>query len=518
MSTRTPEHTTTPSRGQRRRVVSWLLVAVAGLLTLGSWALASAPVSSPDDDYHLASIWCARGLDDSRCLEVPGNDNGRVVPALASGQGACFAFNLAQSGACQAPLGSSTPTVPTEHGNWGGAYPPVFYRFMATFVADDVATSVLVMRMAGGIVALGLCALLAASLPPPRRLLASVPLLVTSVPLGLSLFASTNPSSWTVVGVAVLFPAAYVAFETAGRRCWALSAIAVVAAVLAAGSRTDGCLFVAMTAALVLILRVRRLRDNPVPAVAAVGCIVIAALFFLTSGHSSEISGDLGTPTAPDLGVFDLVLRNLGGLPVLWTGGFGSGVMGGLGWLDTPLPPLVGFCATAAWFAVLLRGLGRPFPAKIVGLTLVGLALVVYPITLLVQTKALVGVVVQPRYLLPLFALFAVVALLSPHGVGWRISEGTFFLCVLALGTANSLALHVQIRRYVTGGDVSRIDLDAGREWWWAHAPSPNVVWLLGSLAFVGLAYAVLGQARDDGRTRRPLRPVRVSAARSSAG
>ena len=41
---------------------------LAAALILGlSWSLASAPASSPDDDFHLASIWCAWGAEASDC-------------------------------------------------------------------------------------------------------------------------------------------------------------------------------------------------------------------------------------------------------------------------------------------------------------------------------------------------------------------------------------------------------------------------------------------------------------------
>lgn len=491
--------------GRGQKVLGWGLVLLCSLLTLSSWALASPSGSTPDANFHLSSIWCANGIDPSRCAEDVNNDDARVIPPLVSAEGTCFGFDGNKSGACldkvpgvKEGLPEGTPSIGTVRGNWSGGYPPVFYRFMATFVTDDIGASVVTMRVAGGMVVVGLCVALAAALPRSRRALVGLPLLITSVPLGLNLFASTNPSSWTIAGVATLFPAAYVAFETTGRRRWALSVLALLAALMAAGSRTDGCLFVAMTAALVLILRVRELRENLVPAMAAVGCIAIGALFFLTSGLSTGLSGDLGTPTAPDLSTFELIVRNLSGLPVLWLGGFGYGIMGLLGWLDTPLPPLVNFSAIAVWATLMMNGLARPYFAKIVALVLVGLALVVYPIALLVQTKALVGAVVQPRYVLPLLALFTVIALMTPQGRRLTVSGGTCRFCVLGLSLANTIALHTQIRRYVTGLDVSGLDLNPGREWWWgAQVPAPTTVWIIGSLAFAGLAYLVLGQLRS---------------------
>ena len=36
-----------------------VLLAIALALVLGGWLLAAPPGASPDDGYHLGSIWCA---------------------------------------------------------------------------------------------------------------------------------------------------------------------------------------------------------------------------------------------------------------------------------------------------------------------------------------------------------------------------------------------------------------------------------------------------------------------------
>jgi hypothetical protein len=62
------------------------------------------------------------------------------------------------------------------------------------------------------------------------------------------------------------------------------------------------------------------------------------------------------------------------------------------------------------------------------------------------------------------------------------------------LTTANSIALHTNIRRYVTGVRVEGFDLDSQREWWWGFLPdliTPNVVWAVGTLAFAVVAWVV---------------------------
>ena len=54
--------TTSRSRPGARTVAAWLITCLAAFAALAGWSLASPAGSSPDDDYHLASIWCAQGL------------------------------------------------------------------------------------------------------------------------------------------------------------------------------------------------------------------------------------------------------------------------------------------------------------------------------------------------------------------------------------------------------------------------------------------------------------------------
>jgi hypothetical protein len=72
-----------------------------------------------------------------------------------------------------------------------------------------------------------------------------------------------------------------------------------------------------------------------------------------------------------------------------------------------------------------------------------------------------------------------------------------FPLIAIAVGLslANSIALHTNIRRYVTGMDVGGLDLDFAREWWWWFMPqffTPNLLWIGGSLAFAGVTWIVI--------------------------
>ncbi|MGF9754118.1 DUF2142 domain-containing protein [Microvirga sp. 0TCS3.31] len=492
----TTASTSSPTRrgSTARSLAVWLVTCLAAFAALAGWSIASPAGSSPDDDYHLASIWCAQGLDPDRCIALEGQPDHRVLPYLATGAGICYGGDFNASAACQEQFTLKGPQTAIDHGNWGGAYPPYFYGLMSLFVGDHVGPSVAVMRLVNSLIAVALVAGLAALLPRRRRPLAAVPLVLTSVPLTMAILASTNPSSWAILGSATVWPALYVAYEEQGWRRNALAAFAVLASFIGSGSRADGCLFVLMSIALVVILRARHLRRAPVVTGAALVAFALAAAIFLSSGHSSALADGFGY-TRSELTTLQLLLINLSSLPTLWLGMFGSGPLGNIGWFDTPVPPMVPMLGIAAWFGVLLQGWRRMFPAKLVGLALVGAALVVHPLYLLLQSHVLVGEGVQPRYVLPILIIFTGLSLLGTRGTTLRLSPVAYWGIVAALGLAHAVSLHIQIRRYVTGLDVSKIVFGDDLEWWWDSAPDATLVWLAASAGFTWVVAAVLRQA-----------------------
>jgi hypothetical protein len=70
----------------------------------------------------------------------------------------------------------------------------------------------------------------------------------------------------------------------------------------------------------------------------------------------------------------------------------------------------------------------------------------------------------------------------------------------VALAVAQSVALHFNLRRYVTGSDVVDWNLDDRIEWWWGLPISPMGVWFLGTVAFAAvlvIAVSLLRPARE---------------------
>lgn len=478
-----------------RRWLRWILAPVLAFVAFAAWAVASPIGAGPDDDYHLASIWCANGGSD---LCGPGSqDDTRVVSAGLVAID-CYAQHAERSAACQVSEWPTWEQDPVEigRGNFYGEYPPVYYATMRLFAGPDVQSSALTMRLVNAALFVGLATALAALMPATRQRTLLWGWLVTMVPLGMFLIPSNNPSGWAITGVGTAFLALLGWFETTGRTRWALGALYLVGMLMAAGSRGDAAVYAVGATIAVLILTAARNRQWLLYAILpAIGVLIATLLFSVAgqagvgaSGFTSDGNAAVDSPGAgveATLGGMALAAYNLLMLPFLWTGVWGSW---GLGWLDTSLPAVVVWAATAAFVVVGFAGLGQLTWRKATTIGGVLLVLTVLPVYVLTAGNDRVGQNLQPRYLLPLIVLFAFVLVIEPVGRVLRFTRVQTLTILAALALANLISLHVNIRRYVTGVDEQGPNLDAGAEWWWdGLLLGPTAVWIVGGVAFAGL-------------------------------
>jgi hypothetical protein len=485
------------ARLRRPRAV-WF-VPVLALLALLAWVFASPVGSSPDDDFHLTSTWCANPSN-AACL--PGHDaNSRVVPrALVDAP--CFAHDRDTSAACQLRefTFDAKPSVETTRGNFGGEYPPVYYAAMSVFAGSNIVLCVILMRIFTVLLFLGITIALYVLLPLSRRPTLVWSWVITTIPLGIFLLTSNNPSSWAIIGLGSAWLALLGYFETKGKRRIALGALFALSVVMAAGSRADAAFYSVVAIGVVIWLTFIPQRTYLLQAILPAAMIIVSVLFFATSnqsgaglhGFDSAASGNTGGPvatTSPAPSAVSLLAYNVLNIPSLWAGVFGNW---GLGWLDTPLPAVVTFGATAVFVAVAFVGLSRVWWRKLIvaaGLTLVLWAV---PVFVLGQGHEGVGTDVQPRYLLPLIVLLGGVLVLTRSDRQLAFTRVQLILVVATLAVVNLVALHVNIQRYVVGNNSSSLDLDAKIQWWWAMPLSPDAVWIVGSLAYAAMLVLVV--------------------------
>jgi hypothetical protein len=472
------------------------------LLAFAAWAFASPVGAGPDDDYHLVSTWCAAGGSE-QC--EPGDEaTSRNVSPAFSGV-TCFAQNSDRSAMCQADALRSWDAgslVETSRGNFSGEYPAVYYTAMRLFAGEDIQVSALAMRLVNATLFVGLATALTALLPIGRRRTLLLGWLVTLIPLGIFLIPSNNPSGWAVTGVGTAFLALLGWFDSDGRRRWALGALYLVGIIMAGGARGDAAIYAigaTVTAVIITFVRTRSwARKALLPAAGLVLAVVLLASSAQAGVGATGFSGGNAPPmplpgadageAAIALGGYSLAAYNLLMLPFLWTGVWGTWA---LGWIDTMLPAIVPWAATSAFVVTAFVGVSRVDWRKVIAAAGVLFVLIALPVYVLTAGGNRVGEQLQPRYLLPLIVLFALVLLTDPAGRGPRFTRIQLVAILGALAIANTVALQVDIRRYVTGADVQGPDLAKGAEWWWAGMVSPNVVWIAGTLAFAALVTVI---------------------------
>ena len=481
------------------------------LIALMAWGLSSPIGSSPDDNFHLASIWCANGSNTSAC-ETTSKPNERIVPAIVR-FAPCYANKPLESAACQSnyfAMGSK-PTVTTDRGSFENNYPPVYYATMSLFVGPDIASSVLVMRLMNVLIFVGFTWGLFVLLPRKRRSTLLWSWMLTLVPLGMFLLASNNPSAWAIIGIGSAWLSLLGYFETTGRRSIALGALFVLASIVAAGSRGDAALYLVLSVVLVAILTFARTKKYLLLSILPAAMALVGVAFFLSSRQSTVVVSGLSTGSgilSPSASPINLAINNAINVPTLWAGVFGTW---SLGWLDTPLPAIVPLGAVVALIAVVFVCFSRTELRKTVAFGLVIVALVAVPTYVLVAGHNVVGENVQPRYLLPLIVLMAGVGTLVIPGGRSVLSRVQVIVVVGGLAIGESIALYTNMRRYITGMNGHGFNLDAGVQWWWNMPFSPMAIWITGSLAFLALLVILVREINTVESVARTEFPARVT-------
>ncbi|WP_419817080.1 DUF2142 domain-containing protein [Glaciibacter flavus] len=470
-----------------------------------AWGVSSPMGSSPDDDYHLASIWCGLGQRDGLC-ETSTHKGQMVVPKALIESPHCYATRNTEAGDCDLP--DASVMVSTTRGNFQGIYPPGFYAVMGVFASPNLTVSLLVMRAINAFLYVALLTLAVLLIPRQDRGSPVWAAVVTTVPLAAFIIPSVNPSSWAITSASVVWVAFTAYFRVADRRrAVGLGLLGAAAFLMGAFARADAAFYgiAAIAIAFLLSLPTRgaglRWRRLILPLVLA----VIGSVTYFSSGQTGVATGEIVGQSR--LSVFAQLYVNIVRLPELWAGSLGTN---GLGWLDTPMSALVWFPAVGAFCAVVFSGLRNVNGGRLVSLAILGALLVALPLYILGRSHLGIGDLIQPRYLLPLLIILAGVALYQHKGLSAGLSREQMLIVAVGLAIANSWALHTNLRRYVTGLDDQALNLNAHSEWWWNWAVGPMEVWILGSVAFTAfLSILYLASRRDDHRDRaEPTPPV----------
>jgi hypothetical protein len=478
-----------PGSKSARQLLLLVLTPLLAFIALGAWAVASPVGASPDDDFHLANIWCSTGEIEGTCEPYPEDPRQRVVPETLAEAAECYKWQGDVDASCIDEL-SSDRMEPTDRIN-RSSYPPVYYFTMGLIAGDDFdEVSVVLLRLVNVLLFVGVALGLYLLLPHRLRSTSLWMWLIGLVPLGVFLIASNNPSAWAIISGGTVWLATYGYFLARGWRRWSLLGLAIVAALMGAGARADAAVYAGVGFLVASVLAAERSRRYLLSVLPFVAAAVLAGAMFLATRQSGVLSSGLtGSSDPSELNTAGLIFRNLTEVPSLWAGVFGTWQ---LGWLDTEMPAIVWASALCVFAAMCFLGLRSISWRKWTALAIIWAALILVPVWVLVQSRVIVGAEVQPRYILPLMVMLGGVALLQLPGRLIDPTKTQLWVVGVALSLANSVALHTSIRRYISGDEIADWNLDRHVEWWWDMPITPMVVWAVGSAAFAGAAALVL--------------------------
>jgi hypothetical protein len=463
-----------------------IAIAIFGLwCAFLGWGFSSPIGSSPDDDFHIGSAWCAGGFELGVCEEIASAEVvGETSVKIPVKRNFCYVFDSAMAGNCES---NNSPGKMEEFRANNGLYPAQYYSFLHLFVDEDAVTSIYLMRAVNSTIA-AIFLFLALLLAPQRfRIGIASAWTFTIVPLALFVIPSINPSSWTYIGLATNWVFQLSAMHT-GERSKRLAKINWLmyfsSAALCIFSRSDAAIYVLVSSILILgvsyKLEEKFIFRNIFP-VAAVSIISLLSVMSTNQGKNFDQSTGGSLAQASDLNRFIYNIVHLIEIPA---GAFGFNW--GLGWLDTALPPIVGIVGVSVFAIVSMASLADAQKWRITSVSVIAIFAATVSMFILSEGKFVVGEVVQPRYLLPLLPLFVAVATVSNQNfnafIGAKIRR---HVVISLLITTQAISIFTNLKRYVVGLDNPLIiNLNANNEWWWLESISPAGIFVMTTVSF----------------------------------
>lgn len=471
--------------------LGFICTVVLLIIFLGSWVLSSPVGSSPDDDFHLSSIWCANNGHVGMCEKSNSAIEMEVSSSLLNSP--CFAYDVERSANCQLEknIFEDKHLQLTSVGNFNGGYPPLYYSVMGLFAYDDVQFSVIFMRFINVLLFVFLFVVLWISSDKSSRFTQKYIWLFTLIPFGIFLISSNNPSSWAIIGIGFGAVSLQSFFRALGKTQVVAGSVFILSTMISSGSRGDGAFYMALTTISISLINLKFWRKKISKLLISCISLSISIFYFFSSSQSTGVVGTGFGNVETGRSSISVFSVNILRLPDLFFGLFGKW---GLGWQDTPMAELVWATPALVISGLVFYSLQMKFSKLHILQIAIIVLLVTLPLYVLQKTLSHVGEYLQPRYLLPLFVLFVFVTLeiLSKNSFEFSTISKTFIW--LGLSAANGFALYLNLLRYTNGIGINHeISLWAHPEWWWPGMIfGPEWVFGVGSISFVALTFILL--------------------------
>ena len=484
-----------------RSLLLCLTAIVSFFLTLACWAVSSPPGASPDDDYHLASSFCANGSREGLCQSsiLPSE---KYVPSAIISLQECYSSQFSPATCEQTSMANLSGQMSiTSRFNSNGLYPPLFYKANGVFADSNLKTFIIKSRIFNATIVITLFIL--SYLYSNETIRRKIPLIlaVCSIPLGLFIFASNNPSSWAIAGLlafALILMSLGIPLRTAANARKVIPLL--LAATAAIGSRPDSAVFLAI----IIAGCVLHSRNNfgfllSKITVCIFGFVALPLIWFLKNQHIMAFAKKGffdGSYYAPPI---DVLNNNIQNLPQLIFGGFGFSFSeiatktGHLGWFNTPVPPITSMTVFALFIILITKCVrtwtkGQKHAVLFYTGTFIVLSLYAHQINL-----SVIGQNVQPRYFLIFIYLIFGVSVYNLHKNPFTFTGKV--MIVFSLTISHAFALHLLIKRYSVGYGDFGVSLKYGNGWWGLAPASPLTVWITASVSFGIFTYCAASMA-----------------------
>lgn len=463
---------------QKLRTINFLKISIISLFVflISSWIFITPPGSGIDDDFHLPSIWCGQGDRADTCALGKAGDLLGLVPEYVANAPFCIGYQPFESGACTQENLDSKKFAGARINELGLYMPNGYYFINSLLITDNFNNSIWLMRALNLFIFSMLLILSLLTSNSKNKLLLGWLLIANFNPLFLSVLASNNNSSWFFASIIFFFFFLYTLFFSQVLKDRLISiASLILIFLLALNSRSDNLplILIMLIIFSMLVVKGRWLAGY-------LSLLLIGSIFVLALGRLPGIGG-FGLTSAfgsidPRRNAIDVFTYNFVRLP-----NFLSGLLGGWGinWLDFKIPTWAIALLQLAVVSIIFftyKSFNKFFALGLLGVILTfGIYLWILQIDL-----NLIGEMVQPRYLYPLFAFSLSFFVFSSNQLlnlsGWKI---LLLASLVTLG--NSAALYFTIRRYVTGVDIRFWNLNELVEWW-PLLLSPMAFWVIWTL------------------------------------
>jgi len=472
------------SKSDVRRIIS---AAIALFITFACWSFSNPPGTTPDEWFHLGSIWCSAGVNDKSCMnKYDSADAGYFIGEAPISDGSCIFHISAEISSCH------EPEIGSYYINYK-LYPPIYYRTMHELVTPQPTLSVLLIRLFNSLIAATLLAIQLVMTSNRKRLAWLTGFTFTLLPMSIFLISSVNPSGWAMTGLTnswmFLLLVLTGANDSKRRKFW-LWILWLISTMMVLASRYDAFLY--LLASNFVIVVSTRIKLNRLPwKKVALGLLLVAVPLWLTIRKNILLTWLINFPIHPSIGqtptftwISHWIVQTIA-VPIssLGTEPLGQGLPISE---SVRVPDVVWIVGVALLGSIILFSLIKISVHQFIFICGSYLAILFAVLSFNGRLERDLFNM-SGRYVLPMFPFIVGYCIFSSKSpIQLMEIRSLRFLAISLLTIIHTLALHAVIETFVDGQSYSLEPIHVGSAgWWWSGLPiGPNFVVLLGSITF----------------------------------